>query len=264
MSNTSNALASSRSVKLMITALLGLGLSACAAQVEGDESDEGEGEVAQSAGALNRAFDFQLGIMAIRYNSRGQALKSSQGWTNPISYYNGYGNAKSESDFTSPFPGATGFRVAIKALGGAGSGPLFTDFRMRFQVRNSVTGETAPVGTTGWISECAGNGIECMHDIFEPFTNFNERGWDQFNIGYDVRWWPTSNSSNEITDFKLLATACSTDVEATCIEPNYMYTKWLSEMAPGEISWSHTAAPSDEGVLAFVEAGFISHGTVAK
>lgn len=256
MSRTLRTLALSRNSKLMIAAMLALALSACAAQVEGDEDVE---EVAQTAEALNYAFDFQLGIIGIRYNSRGQALKSSEAWTNPFGYYNGLGSGISDSPFTSKLPGATGFRVAIKALGGAGSGALFTDFKMRFQQRNSLTGETTTVETTNWFSECVPIGIGCMNTAFEPITGFYEKGWDQFKIGFEVRWWPTSNSSNELHNFKLSASACSADVEATCVENDFVYTKDLSELAPGEISWSHTAAPSDGGNVAFVETGFISN-----
>jgi hypothetical protein len=240
--------------KLMTTtALLGLVLSACAAQVEGDEDVGDVGQVAPTAAALNRAFDFKVGIIGIRYDSQGRLTKSTEAWSNPFSYYNGLGSGFSDSPYTSRLPGATGFRVGIKANGGAGSGPLFTDFRLRIQTRNSATGLEGPLETTSWISELVGGPYTSVNTTFDPFGLFDPAGWDQFKIGFDVRWWPTSRSANEFTDMQLSAGSCSADAEATCGEIDVQSTKWLSKLAPGEVSWSRTAAPIDGAPVAYVE-----------
>lgn len=254
MSRTLEATKLARCAKPIVT-LLALALSACAAQVEGDEEVGDVGQVAPTAEALNHAFDFQVGIIGIRYDSTGRLTKSTEAWTNPFSYYNGLGSGISDSAYTSRLSGATGFRVGIKANGGAGSGPLFTDFRLRIQTRNSATGLESGVVTTMWISDLVGGTYPGTNTTLEPFILFNEQGWDQFKIGFEVRWWPTSRSTNDFRDMMLSAGSCSADVEATCGEIDVQSTKWLSKLAPGEVSWSHTAAPIDGAPVAYIELG---------
>jgi hypothetical protein len=234
-----------------MTMMLALATSACAVPVD----DEAEvAEVAQTAEALNLAADFQVGIMGIKYDAAGHANKSTQAWTAPISSMAGLSTATSDSPFTSALVNPTGFRVGLKSLGTGPSILQFVDFRLRIQARDSVNGVVGPVESTGWASEWAGtrnfsSGLSEMY--YKP-------GYNQFRIGIEIRWWPAQARPTEIYDFRLGGAACGEDLFATCWNPPIEETlKPLSALAPGEVTWSHTVTPSDDGgPISFLELMF--------
>jgi hypothetical protein len=225
--------------------LLALAASACTAQVEGDE------DIAQRSEALNRAADFQLGIVGVRYDSAGHAFKSTEAWTGPISLLGGLSSAVSDSPFTSQLVNPTGFRVGIKSLGTAPSILQFVDFRLRIQAKDSVNGFVGPVATTGWASQRVG--IETYAN--KSLEMYYKAGYDQFKIGIEVRWWPAPASTTDLHDFYISAIACGIGLAGCGDDPPHQDTSWLSELAPGEVSWSHTMGAPDGGPITDVVLG---------